>query len=72
MPRPFAARTPKAIIDRLQSETVRALKLPDVRERMGFETIQPVGSTSAELADFLKGEIVKWGAIIKESGARAD
>ena len=66
------ARTPKAIIDRLQSETVRALKLPDVRERMGFETIQPVGSTSAELADFLKGEIVKWGAIIKESGAKAD
>ena len=51
---------------------MRALKLPDVRERMGFETIQPVGSTSAELADFLKGEIVKWGAIIKESGAKAD
>ena len=66
------ARTPKFIIDRLQSEVVRALKMPDVRERMAHETIQPAGSTSAELADFLKREIVKWGAIIKESGARVD
>ena len=56
----------------INGEVVRALKLPDVRERMGFETIQPVGSTSAELADFLKREIVKWGAIIKESGAKVD
>jgi tripartite-type tricarboxylate transporter receptor subunit TctC len=66
------ARTPKPIVDKVQAEVVRALKSPDVRERLAFETIQPVGSTSAELADFLKREIVKWGAIIKESGAKVD
>jgi tripartite-type tricarboxylate transporter receptor subunit TctC len=66
------ARTPKPIVDKLQAETSRILKLPDVRERLAFETIQPVGSTPAELTDFLKREIVKWGAIIKESGAKVD
>jgi tripartite-type tricarboxylate transporter receptor subunit TctC len=66
------ARTPKAVVDKVQAEVSRILKLPDVRDRLMFETIQPVGSTSAELADFLKREIVKWGAIIKESGAKVD
>ncbi len=66
------ARTPKTIVDRMQAEVARIMKLPDVRERFAFETIQPVGSTSAELADFLKREIVKWGAIVRESGARVD
>jgi tripartite-type tricarboxylate transporter receptor subunit TctC len=66
------ARTPKAIVDKLQSEVARILKLADVRERLAFETIQPVGSTPAEFAEFLKREIVKWGAIIRESGAKVD
>jgi len=66
------ARTPKPIIDRMQAEVARIVKLPDVRERLAFETIQPVGSTSAELAEFLKREIAKWGAIVRESGAKVD
>ena len=66
------ARTPKPIIDKVQADVVRALKSPDVRERLAFETIQTVGSTSAELAEFLKREIPKWGAIVRESGAKVD
>jgi tripartite-type tricarboxylate transporter receptor subunit TctC len=31
-----------------------------------------VGSGSAEFAEFLKREIAKWGAIVKESGAKVD
>jgi tripartite-type tricarboxylate transporter receptor subunit TctC len=66
------ARVAKPIVDRLHAETVRALKFPDVRERLSFETIRPVGSTPAELAAFLQREIVKWGAIVRESGAKVD
>jgi len=66
------ARTPKPIVEKMQAEVARILKLPDVRERLGFETIQPVGSSSAEFAEFLKREIAKWGAIVKESGAKVD
>lgn len=66
------AKTPKAIVDKIQADTSRAIKLPDVRERLAFETIEPVGSGSAEFADFVKREIVKWGAIVKQSGAKVD
>ncbi len=66
------ARTPRPIVERLHAETVRALRLPDVRERLAFETIQIVGSTPAELAAFLQREIAKWGAIVRESGAKVD
>jgi tripartite-type tricarboxylate transporter receptor subunit TctC len=66
------ARTPRLIIDKVQTDVVRALKSPDVRERLAFETIQPVGSTSTELAEFLKREIPKWGAIVRDSGAKVD
>jgi tripartite-type tricarboxylate transporter receptor subunit TctC len=66
------ARTPRFIVDKLHAEITRILKLPEVRERLAFETIQPVGSTPAEMTEFLRREIVKWGAIIKESGAKVD
>lgn len=66
------ARTPKPIIDKLHTEVLRALKMPDVRERLAAETIQAVGSTPAELGVFLQREIVKWGAIVRESGAKVD
>mgnify|MGYP003346932281 CR=1 FL=1 len=66
------AKTPKAIVDKIQADASRAIKLPDVRERLAFETIEPVGSGSAEFADFVKREIVKWGAIVKQSGAKVD
>ncbi len=66
------ARTPRAIVEKLSAELARALKLPDVRERLAPQLIQPVGSSPAELAAFLDKEIVKWGAIVKESGAKVD
>ncbi|MDB5808954.1 MAG: protein bugT-like protein, partial [Betaproteobacteria bacterium] len=66
------ARTPKIVIDKLQADVARIIKLPELRERLAVETIQPVGSSSAEFAEFLKREIVKWGAIIRESGAKVD
>lgn len=66
------ARTPRAIVEKLSAELARALKLPDVRERLAPQLIQPVGSSPAELAAFLDKEIVKWGAIVKESGAKVE
>jgi tripartite-type tricarboxylate transporter receptor subunit TctC len=50
----------------------RAMKLPEVRERLAPQMIEPVGSPPAELAAFLQREIVKWAAIVKESGAKVD
>ncbi len=66
------AKTPKTLIDKVQGDVVRALKMPDVREKLSVASIEPIGSTPAELETFLKSEMAKWSVIVKESGAKAD
>ena len=66
------ARTPTDIILKLNRETVKALQMADVKERLtglGFETRT---STPDEFAVYIKSEIVKWAAIVKASGAKVD
>ena len=66
------AGTPKDVINKLNTEIVKALQLPDVKERLisqGFETRT---STPDEFAAYLKTEIVKWAGIVKASGAKVD
>ena len=66
------AKTPAAILDKLNSQIVRMLKEPDVRERLNALAFTPVGGTRAEFGAFIKSEIAKWGKAVKESGAKAD
>jgi tripartite-type tricarboxylate transporter receptor subunit TctC len=66
------ARTPKAIIDKLNHETVRTLQLPDVKERLNGQGFEIRTSTPDEFSAYLKTEIVKWAKIVKASGAKAD
>lgn len=64
--------TPPAVINRLHTEIVKIVKLPDVRDRFLALGGEPVGSTPAEFAAFFRNEVAKWGKVVKESGARAD
>ena len=66
------ARTPAPIIARLNGEIVRALKMPDVLERMASLSFEPVGSTPAAFGVFLEAELTKWAKVAKEAGARAE
>jgi tripartite-type tricarboxylate transporter receptor subunit TctC len=66
------ARTPDAILDKLNAEIVRLLKDPDVKQRLDALAFTPVGGTRAEFAAFMKAEIAKWGKAVKESGAKAE
>ena len=66
------AGTSKDIVARLHAESVKLLKVPDVRERIeaaGFETI---GNTPEQFGAYIRSEIEKWGKVVKASGARAD
>jgi len=66
------AATPKEIVDKLQSEVARVLRMPDVRERLQGLGIEIVGSSPDAFASFMQAETRKWGKIVKDSGAKVD
>ncbi|WID95295.1 tripartite tricarboxylate transporter substrate binding protein [Bosea vestrisii] len=66
------AKTPQAIIDRLQAETKAAIADPVVRGKMDQLAAQPVGNTPTELAAFVRAEQAKWVGLIREVGIKAE
>jgi tripartite-type tricarboxylate transporter receptor subunit TctC len=66
------AKTPRAIIERLHNATVRALKSPEVRERLQGLGAEPVGNTPEQYSAFIQSEIAKWAKVIKAAGIKAE
>ncbi len=64
--------TPRAIVDRLHRETVRALKEPEVRNRLVADGSDPVGSTPEEFAAYLRSETDKWAKVVKAVGIKPE
>ncbi|MGL5136920.1 MAG: Bug family tripartite tricarboxylate transporter substrate binding protein [Beijerinckiaceae bacterium] len=63
--------TPRAIIERLNADTRRALAEASVKEKLAALGAEAVGSTPEEMAAFLKAESDKWGKLIREAGIKA-
>ncbi|WP_089400070.1 Bug family tripartite tricarboxylate transporter substrate binding protein [Noviherbaspirillum humi] len=66
------AGTPAPIIQKLNAETNKALKTPEVREKIAAEGAEVLGGTPEEFAALIKSEIARWGVVVKESGAKID
>jgi len=66
------AATPKDVIAKLNAEFNKALKLPELSKRLGDEGADTAGGTPEEFASLIKGDIPRWGKIVKESGAKVD
>jgi tripartite-type tricarboxylate transporter receptor subunit TctC len=66
------AKTPKPIVNRLNAEFVKALKMPDVKERLNALGFELVGSTPEYYGSYIKSEIRKWEKVVKASGAKPD
>ena len=67
------AGSPRVAVDRLYQETVKALKMPDVIERLATQGgNELVGSTPAEYARLIKEEIAKYAKIIKAAGIKVE
>jgi tripartite-type tricarboxylate transporter receptor subunit TctC len=67
-----AAATPASVVQRLNAETVKALRDPAARERLERLGFEVVGSSPAEFAAHVEKEAARWSRIIRESGAKAD
>lgn len=66
------AGTPPAIVGRLNAEIVKALKTPEVRDRLLSQSTEPIGNSPREFAAFVKSERDKWAQVIKRAGIRMD
>ena len=62
------AGTPKPIVDRLYAEAVRALKMPDVIERLATQGgNELIGNTPEQFAALVRDEIVQYGKVIRQA-----
>ncbi|MFL6719854.1 MAG: Bug family tripartite tricarboxylate transporter substrate binding protein [Burkholderiaceae bacterium] len=66
------ANTPRPIVDKLQAEVSKILKMPDVSKKLLDLGLEPSGSTPDELAAYQKTEIAKWSKVVKDSGAKVE
>jgi len=66
------AGTAPEIVARLNGEVAKVLRLPEVSERFKALGIEISGGTPAEFAAFMRAETVKWGRVVRESGAKLD
>ena len=57
--------TPPAVVERLNAEIVKALKSPDVRERLALQGAEPLGSTPQEYGAYVKKELARWAGVVK-------
>ncbi|MET3477355.1 tripartite tricarboxylate transporter substrate binding protein [Variovorax atrisoli] len=66
------AGTPAPIAEKLHKAMVEALKEEEVKKRFVDVGVQPVGSTPADFADFLKKEDAKWADVIRKGNIKLD
>ena len=66
------AKTPPAIVHRLNQEMVRALNQPSVKEALFNTGVVVVAGSAEDLGRFMRSEIVKWGKVIKDANIKLD
>lgn len=64
--------TPAPIVEKLAAAASQALKKQSVIDQYAGMGAEPVGSTPAEFAKYNQTEMVKWGEIVRKSGAKAN
>ena len=65
-------KTPAAIIARLNTEAVKALRASDIKDKLAADGSEPVGSTSDAFGLHIKTEVAKWNKLVREASIRAE
>jgi tripartite-type tricarboxylate transporter receptor subunit TctC len=66
------ARTPHEIVTKLHSEILKAIKLPEVQERLASLGTEPIGSTPAQFSEQIRRDLVKWGKVVQAAGIQPE
>ncbi len=66
------AKTPRAIVERLNREMIKILAQPGLVEVFGTQGLDPAGNTPAQFDKLIRAEIEKWTALVKAAGIKVD
>lgn len=66
------AGTPSPVVQKLNESVNRAIQSSDFRERLAASAFDPLGGSQQQFADYFKAEIVKWGKVVRDTGAKPD
>jgi tripartite-type tricarboxylate transporter receptor subunit TctC len=66
------AKTPAAVLDRLNAEIGKMLASPEVQQRLDSLAFVPAGGSREQFGAFMKAEIAKWSELARKTGAKAD
>lgn len=66
------AKTPDAIVQRINREVAAIQRDPDFQARLAAAGFEPMTASAAEARDYLRSEIGKWARVVRETGAKAD
>jgi tripartite-type tricarboxylate transporter receptor subunit TctC len=66
------AGLPQAILTRLNAESNKILRSPEIKQRLATDGALPSWGTPAELAAYLKADFDRWGAVVKAAGIKAE
>jgi tripartite-type tricarboxylate transporter receptor subunit TctC len=67
------AATPRAVVNKLNAGTMRALAKPDFQARLvsaGYEP--PAPNTPEQFMDYMRAEVGKWAKLVKDTGMKVD
>ena len=66
------AGTPRPIISRLNQEIGKLAAMQDIKDRLAVQGAEVMISTPEELTQRVRGDLAKWGKIVRTSGIKAD
>jgi tripartite-type tricarboxylate transporter receptor subunit TctC len=66
------AGTPREIVQRLNTEIVKIITSPEVRERFAKAGVDVVAGTPEQFGDHLKNEVARWAKVVQDANIRAD
>ena len=66
------AKTPDAVVQRLNAEINKALQSDDVRAKLAVQGAEPLGSTSDEYRGYIGKELQRWASVVKSTGITLD
>jgi tripartite-type tricarboxylate transporter receptor subunit TctC len=65
-------KTPRAIVEQLNRELVKAINAPEIRAQLLAQGMEPQPGSIADLGKYIEREYATWGRVVKEAGIQAE